>query len=71
MPVSTKVVTAAADGTFAFAKTSPLVGPNLTATSTDSSGNTSELSAALVIDSDGDRAGDTDDLDDDNDGIYT
>ena len=62
-------VTATSDGTFVLVKTSPLVGPNLTATSTNGSGNSSELSAALVIDSDGDGADDVSDADDDNDGI--
>ena len=60
--------TAAADGAFNFSKAVPLVGPQLTATNTDAAANTSELSAALLIDSDGDGYPDLVDDDDDNDG---
>jgi parallel beta-helix repeat protein len=38
-----------ASGAFAFSKGSPLTGPNITATATDSNGNTSEFSAPMII----------------------
>lgn len=61
--------TAASDGSFTFANEQPFVGPSLTATNTDGPKNTSELSAALTIDSDGDGDPDGTDPDDDNDSI--
>jgi hypothetical protein len=42
-------VIAAAAGAFIFTKTSPLTGPNVTATATDRSGSTSRFSAAKAV----------------------
>jgi parallel beta-helix repeat protein len=42
-------VTAEASGTFSFRKASPLIGPNITATATDSQGNTSEFSVPRAV----------------------
>jgi hypothetical protein len=42
-------VTASASGLFTFTKSSPLVGPNVTATATDRQGNTSEFSAPRAV----------------------
>jgi hypothetical protein len=62
-------VTAAADGSFTFLNSAPFLEANITATNTDPTGNTSELSSFLAIDSDGDGATDGTDTDDDNDGM--
>ena len=62
-------VTAAGDGSFTFQNGAPFIGADVTATNTDASGNTSELTAMLIIDSDGDSTVDGSDTDDDNDGL--
>ena len=62
-------VTAAGDGSFTFVSGAPFIGADVTATNTDASGNTSELTAMVIIDSDGDGTVDGTDTDDDNDGI--
>jgi len=62
-------VTAAGDGSFTFQSEAPFIGSSVSATNTDASGNTSELTATLIIDSDGDGTLDGSDTDDDNDGL--
>ncbi|MCH8919678.1 MAG: hypothetical protein IIA23_03115, partial [Chloroflexi bacterium] len=59
----------AVGGSFTFVNGAPFIGSNVTTTRTDPSGNTSELTTFLVIDSDGDGTADDTDMDDDNDGI--
>ena len=59
----------AVGGIFTFVNGAPFIGANVTATRTDPSGNTSELTTFFPIDSDGDGTDDGMDMDDDNDGI--
>ncbi len=54
--------TADADGDWYFTKGSPLAGPHVTATATDSQGNTSEFSCVLFGDLDGDGDVDVEDI---------
>jgi hypothetical protein len=60
---------AAPDGSFTYTNEAPFIETNLTAINTDGSGNSSELSFFLAIDSDGDGTNDATDIDDDSDGM--
>ena len=62
-------VTADAEGSFTFVNGAPFVAANITTTSTNTVGETSELSTFLAIDSDADGTTDASDADDDNDGM--